>query len=279
MTTYVRSIREHYGRVDFKDAILSALGHDAKVIQALTRDDLRALDEFHIRGKKATQELALRAGIRSGMKVLDIGCGIGGPARTLATEFGCHVTGIDIVEEYCEVAALLTYHVGLSDRVQFQCADISALPVGDGEYDVVWSQHVLMNIDNKRTLFREVRRILRPSGIYAFFEICTGSLEPPYFPVPWASDQSIHFPVGSDALRTMLREAFQEKEWRDISAESLDWYRKTIAKEAQHQATEPPALGLHLLMGPATRQKMANVVRNLEEDRIRVVQGVMTKEP
>lgn len=276
MRSYERSVREHYGRADLLEAIMAALEHDSKDIRALTRDDVRALDEFHIRGRKATQELAKMVGLRSGMKVLDIGCGIGGPARTLAAEYGCNVTGVDLVEEYCEAATLLTRELGLSDHVEFRCADISELPFDDSTYDVVWSQHVMMNIEDKHRLFLEVRRVLRPAGVFAFFEICSGSLEPPHFPVPWATDQSIHFPISGETLQSLMKEAFQEHEWRDVSAESLDWYKRTVDKGTQPQSGEHRALGLDLLMGPATRRKMANVVRNLEEDRIRVVQGFMT---
>jgi cyclopropane fatty-acyl-phospholipid synthase-like methyltransferase len=274
--SYQQSIREHYGRNGLKEAILTALGQNAKHVDSVTRDDLLALDEFHIRGRKATQELAERVGLHGGMKVLDIGCGIGGPARTLAAEFGCHVTGVDIIEEYCETATFLSRHLGLSDKVEFRCADISTLPCDNGDYDVVWSQHVLINVVDKSRLFREIRRVLRPRGIYAFFEICAGSVEPPHFPVPWASDQNIHFSIRSEAMRAAMQETFREEEWRDVSAESLDWYGKVLSREKTRHATRQPALGLHLLMGQATREKMDNVVRNLEEDRIRVIQGIMT---
>jgi ubiquinone/menaquinone biosynthesis C-methylase UbiE len=273
---YSRCVREHYGRADLREALTAALKHDLKGVRALTRDDVRALDEFHIRGKKATQELAEMIGLREDMKVLDFACGIGGPARTLAAEFGCYVTGVDSVEEYCEAAVFLTQQLDLSEKVKFHCADVSALPCDDGAFDVVWSQHVLMNIEDKARLLREIRRVLHPNGVLAFLEICSGSVEPPYFPVPWASDPSIHFPMSSEAMRAALLETFYEEEWRDVSSASLDWYSKTVERSSSHHAAKHPALGLHLLMGPATRQKMANVVRNLEEDRIRVIQGFMT---
>jgi ubiquinone/menaquinone biosynthesis C-methylase UbiE len=275
--TYKNAVRKHYGRDGLASAIVKAFEAQGKKIEEITRDDLRALDEFHIRGRKATQELAQKAGLQSGMKVLDLGCGIGGPARTLAAEFGCRVTGLDIMEEYCEAATLLTHYLGLSDKVAFECADVSRLPCDDAAYDAVWSQHVLANIADKRAILREVHRVLRPGGTYAFYEVCAGANEPPYYPMPWASGAEIHFAVRTELLRAQMTETFREIEWQDVSTVSLSWYKHLVSASSSGKEAAKPALGMDLLMGSTAALKMENVVRNLEEDRIRVVQGIMSR--
>jgi ubiquinone/menaquinone biosynthesis C-methylase UbiE len=274
---YRNSIREHYGRPELVSAIARAVHAQGRTIEKITREDLIALDEFHIRGRKATQELAQRAGLHAGMKVLDIGCGIGGPARTLAAEFGCSVVGVDMIQEYCDTATWLTQHLGLSEQARFECAEVSDLPFEDNSFDVVWSQHVLANVEDKHCLLDGIVRVLRPNGIFAFFEICAGSVSPPYFPVPWASDGRLHFAASVEDLRSLLEPSFHVKELREISSESLDWYRRIVTKGSALVTNIEAALGIHLLMGVTTQQKMANVVRNLEEDRIRVIEGVVLK--
>ncbi|MBW2560940.1 MAG: class I SAM-dependent methyltransferase, partial [Deltaproteobacteria bacterium] len=236
--------------------------------------DTASFDEFHIRGREATRELAKLAEVHKGMTVLDLGCGVGGPARTLAVEFGCRVWGIDLLDEYCRCAALLTERVGLAEMVTFRQADMTALPFEDGDFDAAWTEHTIMNIEDKGKLFAEIRRILRPNGTFALYEICEGSASPPHFPLPWASDQSISFLAGQDALREMLREAgFEEVLWRDVTEKSLEWFRGVVAA-IKPRKDDAPRLGLNLLMGKTAADKSKNIIRNLKEDRIRVVQGV-----
>ncbi|MCP4622337.1 MAG: class I SAM-dependent methyltransferase, partial [bacterium] len=170
MKDYEKSINDHYGQAHLAAHIMSAFEHAGKQIH--THQDTASFDEFHIRGRDATRELAELAGLQKNMKVLDLGCGVGGPARTLAAEFGCRVIGIDLVEEYCRTAKLLSERVGLDDRVTFHHGNMTALPFEENIFDAAWTEHTIMNIENKGELFDWIRRMLQKKGLFAFYEIC-----------------------------------------------------------------------------------------------------------
>jgi SAM-dependent methyltransferase len=274
MEDYKKSITDYYGQPDLGHSIISAFERAGKPIE--THEDTASFDEFHIRGRDATREIAQLAGLHKGMKVLDLGCGVGGSARTLAAEFGCYVTGIDLVEAYCQTAIMLSQQVGLSHMVTFEHGDMAALPFEEQTFDVVWIEHAIMNIPDKMRLFRGVQRVLRPRGLLGLYEVCAGSVSPPHFPVPWAGDSTISFLTTPDELRDMLKDAgFEELQWRDVTTSSLEWFRQLSALRASRKTNRRPRLGLSLLMGQSAAEKSNNLFRNLEEDRIRVVQAVM----
>lgn len=273
MFDYARSLGEHYGRHGLGNAILAGLHAAGKSLEALTPDDLAPVDQFHIRGKEATLELAHLAGLQRGMHVLDVGGGLGGPARTLARELGCHVTVLDLTEQYCRVGEDLTRRTGLHDHVVFQHGNALDMPFSDERFDAVWTQHSSMNIDDKECLCREIHRVLRPGGPLALHEITAGSNAPLHYPVPWARDPAISFLRPALALRTLLREVgFKQVTWRDVSAPSLEWFRRRLA--AMERAAAPSPFGLQILLGADFGPMFRNQVRNLEEDRIAVIKGV-----
>ncbi|NUB91060.1 methyltransferase domain-containing protein [Haloterrigena sp. SYSU A558-1] len=269
------ALNEHYGVTDLGGEILAALEAAGKDVDALTRDDIASFDEFHIRGREATREVADLAAVEENSRVLDVGCGIGGPARTLASDFDCDVVGVDVVEEYCRAATLFTERVGLADSVRFQRGNALDLPFGDEEFDVVWFEHTLLNVEAKGVAIEEAGRVLRPGGTLALYEICAGPGGEPVFPVPWASDGSLSHLDSPERLREIvLARGFDEVAWRDVTGPSLEWFRNVVESMRSRPADAPPPLGLNLLMGAETPVKAANVVRNLEEDRIAVVQAV-----
>ena len=271
MSAYFESVNRYYGQPDLSAKILAALQRAGKDLDGLTRDDLAPFDEFHIRGRAATTELAAAAGLREGTAVLDVGSGIGGPARTLAAEFGCQVTGLDLTEEYCQAAAMLTERVGLSDKVSIRHGNALKMPFDDETFDQVWMQHTWMNIEDKGRLFGEIRRVLRPGGRLALYEIFAGSVAPPHFPVPWADDPAISFLVApAEARRLLAAAGFRELAWTDVTGSSIEWFRQLRAAAGQGG---PPPLALHLIIDNFA-EKAANVLRNLEEDRIVVAQAV-----
>lgn len=275
MKTYEQAINDHYSRKDLGDTIQSALARTGETISS--HDDTAAFDDIHIRGREATRELAQMAGLKKGMTVLDLGCGIGGTARTLAAEYGCIVTGVDLVEEYCRAAEMLTAQVGLSDRVFFRHGDMAALPFDPSTFDVVWTAHTVMNIEDKEKLFAGMGRVLKTGGLLALYEVCAGDACPPYYPVPWASDAAISFLVSSEEMQRLLRATgFTELVWRDVSAVSLDWLKRTIeARKAAGLSGGAPKVGLGVVLGKTAAEKSGNMVRNLGEDRIRIFQGVL----
>jgi ubiquinone/menaquinone biosynthesis C-methylase UbiE len=236
-------------------------------VDRLTVDDLAPVDEFHIRGREATEELAALVGLTGDERVLDVGCGLGGSARHLVARYGVRVTGVDICSDHCRVGRLLNERTGLAQRVELVTADALALPFANGGFDVVWTEHAVMNIADKPRCYGELRRVLRTGGRLAVYDVLEGpGPGPPRFPVPWARTPESSFLLSPVRLRALLeRSGFQITAWRDLSAYTLGWYR------ARANET-PPALGTHLLMGPDARDMIANLARNLARDRVRVVQ-------
>jgi len=272
------ALNDHYGVSDLGDEILDALEAAGTDVNALTRDDIASFDEFHIRGIDATREVAGLVRVGDHDRVLDVGCGIGGPARTLAAEYDCDVVGIDVVEEYCRAATLCTDRVGLTDEVRFQHGNALDLPFENEAFDVVWFEHTLMNIEAKEVAFEEARRVLRPGGTLALYEICAGPGGDTVFPVPWASDGSLSYLVDPERLRELGIDAgFEGVFWRDVTEQSLTWFRDVVESMQARPPDAPKPLGLNLLMGSETPVKASNVVQNLEEDRISVVQAAFER--
>ena len=108
--------------------------------------------------RNAALELAQPLNLRTTSHVLDIGSGLGGPARTIAEIYGCRVTGIDLTQAFCDAAAILIGWVGLSDRVTFQQGDATTLPFADTQFDAAMTIHVAMNIAAKDKMYSEARR-------------------------------------------------------------------------------------------------------------------------
>lgn len=273
-------VRHHYRQEGLAETLLAALRAAGRDPDRLTREDLEPFEEFHIRGRAATRELASALGLRPGDEVLDVGSGIGGPARTLAAEFGCRVTGVDLVDEFCRAAAVLTARVGLADRVAFHRADAQALPFPDGRFPVVMLEHVNMNIEDKPGLFHELARVLAPGGRLGLYEICAGEVSPPHFPVPWATDPRTSFLARPAALRAAAESAgLLVRTWEDLTAISAEWFRGMLRNLRDRPAGAPPPLGIHLVMGPDAMTKADNLVRNLDQDRVRVVRATLLRQP
>ena len=187
----VPSVESHYARQDLAEAILEAVRTTGLDRDPLAPDDLAAVDEFHTRGRQATEELAELAAPSAGQRVLDVGCGLGGSARYMAARHGVEVVGVDLTPEYCRAGRILTERTGLADRVELVTANALDLPFPDGSFDQVWSEHVTMNIAEKPRLYAELRRVLRRGGRLALHEIVAGPGGEVHFPVPWARQPEI----------------------------------------------------------------------------------------
>jgi SAM-dependent methyltransferase len=268
------AVASHYGKQGLLQSILAGLRAAGKDPDRLNAEDLAACDHFHLRGRDATLELLGLSGLRAGERVLDVGGGIGGPARTLA-EAGCSVTVLDLTEEFCRTGAALTERVGLADRVAFHHASALAMPFEDGAFDAAWTQHSSMNVEDKERLFAEIARVVRHGGLLAMHEIMAGPASPPHFPVPWASVPEISFLRAPDAVRRLIvARGFRQRVWRDSSTAALAWLRERLAATP----ASPPPLGLHLLLGTAAGEMLHNVARNLEENRIVVIEAVFDRD-
>jgi len=264
-------VKQHYGRGRILDSILGVLRDTGKDLTRLKPEDLAPVDEFHVRGREATVELARRASLKPGMRVLDVGSGLGGSARYLAAEHQCHVSGIDLTQEYVDVANALARMVGLTDRVAFRQASALELPFETGSFDVVWTEHVQMNIADKRAFYREIARVTRSNGLFLFHDIFEGDGRPLHYPVPWAEEPSISFLAAPAEVRQILEDLdFGIHEWVDKSAHSLEW---VVAVVERLNSSGPPPLGPHLLMGDTAKRKLENAIRNLREGRFVVYQA------
>lgn len=273
--SYERAIDDQYGADNLEERILAAFREHGKDVSALTREDIAAFEEFHIRGRDATRELAQLADVQAHSDVIDIGSGVGGPARTLAAEYGCSVTGVDLVEEYCRTAEVFTDMVDLSDQVTFQQGNALDLPVADASFDVAWLQHMTMNVEDKQTLMDEAHRVLRTDGRLALYEICAGPGGDTIFPVPWAEHAGLSFLASADELQDFITASgFEQVAWQDVTPESTEWFRNKLEQLQSHPADAPTPLGLNLLLGETAPVLMKNTLRNLEEDRIEVIQAV-----
>jgi MPBQ/MSBQ methyltransferase len=269
------AIQTHYTRSDLGNIILGALEKAGKDINRLTPEDLAPIDEFHIRGRAATLELAQAAGLDSTTRVLDVGSGVGGTSRCLAREFGCRVTGIDLTEEYCRAAAMLSAKIGLAELIDYRQGDATNLPFRDGSFDVVWTEHVAMNIPDKSRLYSEMHRVLKPGGALAIYDILAGPSGPVLFPVPWARTPDTSFLVRPDELRKLLADAgFTVSNWSDTTDAARAWF-VSLAEKIRKEGF--PVLGFHVLLGTDFQAMAQNQRRNLEEGRIVLAQVIAKK--
>jgi SAM-dependent methyltransferase len=264
-------VRAHYNSSSLVDRIRTALAAIAVDDQKLTVAQLAMLDQFHTRGILATAELAGAAGLNAVDQVLDIGCGIGGPARYLASTFGCGVTGIDLSPSFVEAANYLTERCGLADRATFVEGNALRLPFDDATFDAVFLQHVAMNITDRAGLYAEVGRALKPGGRFATYDLVAKDGEVVY-PAPWARDASTSFLVSAEGTRQALRTAgFTETFWRDDTQAALDWFKLTAA-------SPPPAgLNLGIVMGAEFTAITGNLGRNIREGRLGVLSAVFIR--
>jgi len=271
------TVTSHYARHgELTARILDALTTAGKDTSALGLEDLALLDQFHLRGHQATRELAAEAGLAPGQRLLDIGSGIGGPARMLAQDHGVEVTAVDLTETFCRTAAELSTLVAEAPAPAFVCADATRLPFPDGRFDVVWTQHAAMNIPDKPGLYGECLRVCRPGGRFLVYDVVEGPAGNPYFPAPWASTSRGSFLVDAPELRRLVLAAgFRELVFRDLTAAALAGNRERQARMTGAEAQ--PALGPHLLMGPEFPQMVANVGRGLEEGRLGLAMGLFEK--
>jgi MPBQ/MSBQ methyltransferase len=263
----VQAIYDYWGRDGLGQAILDALAAAGKNLDALSIDDLAPLDQFHGGGKGATVRLARLAGLTPGMRVLDVGGGLGGPARTLAVEFGCHVTVVDLTTSYVRAAEGLTARLGLGDRVTHHTGNALELPYNDGAFDVVWTQNSGMNIAAKERLYVGFHRVLRPGGLLALQEPMAGPVQPPIFPMMWARDAATSFLCTPVEMRTLIETVgFRTRAWDDVTTETSGSSATYSAHSIQY-----------LVMGEALAAISHAGRRNREEGRLVMVQAVFAR--
>ena len=263
------SLEVHYSARDIEARILAAIrAAGLNPEQRLSPEELGALDHFHTGGLRASRELQELAQIRAEDRVLDIGAGLAGPARLLASALGCRVECIESSSDFCAGAVLLNRLTGLDDRIGVHKGSALDLPIPADSFDVVWMQNVGMNIADKHKLYREIHRVLKPGGRYAFQEMAAGKAATRYFPLPWASDPADNFLVTAEEMRSVLGESgFIAELFDDTSDVHLS---RTTANATP---AAPGQLGLAVFVDNLA-QKAGNARRSLEEGQVRLVRGV-----
>ena len=259
----ITAVTAHYSHSEFGDRIRRALEAAGADLGRLTVADLAPYDHLHSGSKPATLQLAGLAGLTKGWRVADLGGGIGGPARTLVTEFGCSVDVVDLTEEFCRVGAWLTGLTRLDDQVRFHNASALGTPLVTGAYDVVWMQNSAMNIEDRPALYAEVSRLLRPGGRYAFQEVMAGPVTPAYYPMNWAGSAETSFLHPPEEVHRLIEAAgFRELHWVDNSEDTAADSRQRANPPAgapTRPAYNPDALAAAIL---------ENGVRNRDEKRV-----------
>lgn len=275
MDNNIKDIHQYYSPNDLYNSIIDGLNEMGKDLSQLTVEDLHPVDEFHIRGTTATNELIELCGFTPDMHVLDIGCGVGGSTRRLSHYIGCRVTGVDLSNEYIEAADRLTQLLGMQEKVSFYAASALDLPFEDNHFDGVWSIQMGMNVEDKTTWMKELYRVLRPGGRVVLYEVCANKNTPVYYPVPWASHSEISFLETPDEFKKIITQAgFEIEVWDD---------KTELAQQAFAHMKEPvgepelPELGVHLLVGNDILTKAYNLSRNLNEERVSLIQAVAVK--
>lgn len=266
----VDRVAGHYGEnLELADAIAEKLRSAGKNLNELTTADLAVVDEFHIRGRKATLELGAAMKLTPRSHVLDIGSGLGGPARTLAETYGCRVTGIDLTKAFCDAAVAMSDWVALESRVSFKQGDATNLPFEDRTFDAAMTIHVAMNVAAKDKMYAEAHRVLKPGGIFAVYDVLQGEGGDVIYPVPWARDPSISHLATPDEMKSLLTDAgFTLLDVQDLSDESQRFFEEMTAQIAK---TGVPPVIWQLFLGEDFPAMARNQVRNVTDRRIRTV--------
>jgi SAM-dependent methyltransferase len=255
-------ISGHYSSGKLMERLRAALAAEGIDPDRPTVEQLAPFDHFHGRGLEATQQVANLVSASAADHILDVGSGIGGPARYFATRFGCRVTGIDLTAEFCDVARALTRAVGLADRIAFEQGNALAMPFPEASFDGAYSMNVSMNIADKAGLYREIRRVLKPGGWFVLAEVTQGPAGPPTYPTPWARTAETSFLATADGTHAALAAAgFTVVQSRDTVADATAFTARSRALIARGE--KPPFHAVYLIHGDLAREMAANGARDL----------------
>jgi ubiquinone/menaquinone biosynthesis C-methylase UbiE len=271
-----QDVSAHYTHGDLVAAIQSGIEKLGKTIDTVTVDDLAAVDEFHVGGRQASEHFLDQLDLTPEKHILDVGCGLGGPARFAASRYRCRVDGIDLTPEYVETGQVICKWVGLADRVSLHQGSALSMPFADGTFDGAYMLHVGMNIEDKARLCKEVGRVLQPGALFGIYDVMKTGDGEITFPAPWATTAASSAVASPEQYRSALQAAgftvIAELNRRDFAVAFFDQLRaRTMA------AGGPPPLGLHVLMGRNAPDKIQNMIQNIANGRIAPVELIARK--
>jgi ubiquinone/menaquinone biosynthesis C-methylase UbiE len=270
------SVSAHYTHGGLLNAIRAGVTQLGKTPESVTVDELAAVDEFHIGGRQASSDFLGQLGLTADDQVLDVGCGLGGPARFVASRYRCRVTGIDLTNEYVETGKVLCAWVRLGDRIALHQGSALSMPFPNDQFTGGYMMHVGMNIEDKTRLCAEIHRALRPGasfGIYDVMRIGEGDL---IYPVPWATTAETSFVASVEQYKQALQAAgFTIVAERNRHKFALTFFEQLRAKTLA--ASGPPPLGLHILMGASAATKVQNMITNVAAGRLAPIELIARK--
>jgi ubiquinone/menaquinone biosynthesis C-methylase UbiE len=267
----------HYNNGDLLSRLNAALIADGVDPAQPDFDALAPYDQFHGRGLEATEEAAGLVQVVAADHLLDIGSGIGGPARYFARRFGCRVTGIDLTAEFCGVARHLSRLLGLQHKTAFEHADALAMPFGADHFDGAYSMNVSMNIADKLAFYRESHRVLKPGGWLLLSEIARGDGADVDYPTPWARSAETSFLSTPQETRQGLLDAgFEVERLLSTAEQSREFGARSRA--LVERGEKPLHRAVMLIHGELAKAAMANTARALVESRIVPIE-VLARKP
>ncbi|HHJ15185.1 MAG TPA: methyltransferase domain-containing protein [Gammaproteobacteria bacterium] len=274
MSEIETAVARHYGDTDLLSRIFSGLEASGADLNRLQPDDLTAVEEFHIGGRKATAHAVEKMRLSEGQHILDVGCGIGGAARYIADNTACTVAGIDLTPEYIDIAKTLTELTGLDNQISFDVASALSMPFQDKAFDAAITLHVAMNIPERAALYSEIARVLKPGSTLYIFDVMKKNGGDLLFPVPWAETPDTSHLTTPEEMCSLLEAAgFHIQEVGDRTDFALEFFRESM--EAAKDGPLP--LGIHLVMGESAAEKLRNVKGNIENGCIAPVQMVAVR--
>lgn len=269
-----QDIENYYLKEGLYDDIVRILVERDIDLNEVKRSDIAGADEFHVRGAAVSKELANSIKM-DGKSVLDVGCGLGGPCRMLAEEYACQVTGIDISNEYIKTASNLSKLLKLEDKTTFVQANATNLPFEANSFDVVWTQHVQMNIRDKKQFYSEINRVLKKGGYLLFYDVLAKGVEKVSYPMPWASHANLSFLFQKDDMESLLKEIGLVKEKiTDQTQAGIDFFDMLSARLKKKGS---PKMGLNVLMGEMAKHQIRNLSNHLRRGDLELISGVYRK--
>lgn len=273
--TDAQSIADHWGTGDVYGRIIAAMGAAGISPDTVTLEQMAPMDHFHARGYPATIELADALPVQAEHHIVDIGCGLGGPARYMAERFGCRVSGVDITEPFVDAANKLTALLSMKGKVMATQGDGQHLPYADAVFDGGYTQHVTMNVADRARFFGEAFRVLKPGAYFALTEHGLGPTGDPHYPAPWSEDGSgAYLVTPADTVAFLEQAGFVDIAVTDTGEKYLAGYKRAMDLAARGAL---PPFGIHVLMGQTAPDKTRNAARNIEEGRTHPIQVICHK--